>query len=103
MRSPGFTCHSTSSASATPSPTSGSLMMRIAISGLHHSGERAPDPRGPREILPFLGMRIGCIVTGDPDDRRFKVIEAALLHQRRQLAAEARGQRRLVHHDAAPG
>ena len=46
--SPTLTCHSTSSASAMPSPTSGSLMMRVPISGLHHGleGTRRPAP-GP--------------------------------------------------------
>src|SRR5262249_7726411 len=101
--SPTFTCHSTSSASATPSPTSGSLMIRIPISSFHDGFERAADAVGAREILPFLGMRIGRVPPRYSEDRRLQVIEASLLHQRSQLGAEARGQRRLMDHDAAPG
>src|SRR5882757_6896431 len=99
---PTSTCHSTISASATPSPTSGSLMMRVPISGLHHGLERAADAGRPGEIVPFLGVRIGRVPAGDAHDRRLEMVEAVFLHERAQLRAEARGQRRLVNDDAPP-
>ena len=97
---PTSTCHSTNSASATPSPTSGSLMMRIPISGLHHGLEGAADPRRPGEIVPLLGVRIGRVPAGHAHDGRLEMVEAILLDERAQLGAEARGQRRLVNDDA---
>ena len=48
-------------------------------------------------------MGIRRVVAGDPNDRRLEMIEAALLHKRGQLRAEARGPRRLVQDDAAAG
>ena len=103
-RSPTLTCHSTSSASATPSPTSGQLddvlghpQASIAVA------QRSADAGRPREIIPFLRVRIGRVPAGHARDRRFQMIEAVLLHQRREFGAEARGQRRLVHDDAAAG
>jgi hypothetical protein len=48
-------------------------------------------------------VRIGRVPPGHAHDRRFEMIEAVLLHQRRQLGAEAAGARRLVHDHAAPG
>ena len=55
------------------------------------------------EVRPFLRVRIGRVPAGDALDRRFEVIEAMLLHQRRQFGAEAAGAGRLVHDDAAAG
>src|SRR5436190_2492726 len=98
---PTSTCHSTSSASATPSPTSGSLMMRIPISGLHHGLECPADPGRPREIVPFLGVRIGRVPAGDAHHGCLEMVEAILLHQRTELGAEPRGQRRLMDDDAS--
>ena len=69
----------------------------------HGFEERAADAGRAGEIVPFLRMRIGRVPAGDARHRRFQVVEAVLLHQRRQLGAEAGGQRRLVHDDAAPG
>ena len=99
-----MTCHSTISASATPSPTSGMQdrarahrQPSIALTSAR------PTRVGAGEIVPFLGMRIGRVPAGDALDRRLERIEAALLHLRRELGAEARGQRRLVHDHAAAG
>ena len=63
----------------------------------------APTRSGPGEVGPLLRMRIGRVPAGDALDRRFEVVEAVLLHQRRQLGAEAAGARRLVHDHAAAG
>ena len=38
--------------------------------------------------MPLEGMGIGCIPARHPFDRRFEVIEAALLHQCRKLGAK---------------
>ena len=46
-------------------------------------------------------MRIRCVPAGDAFDRRFEVIEAALLHQRDKLRAKAAGFRRFVDNQAA--
>ena len=61
------------------------------------------DADRAREIIPFVGVRIGRVPAGDALDRRFEMIEAMLLHQRRQFGAEAAGARRLVHDHAAAG
>src|ERR1700722_15187246 len=102
-RSPTLTAHSTISASATPSPTSGILIERTPISSLHRLEERAADARGTGEIVPFLRVRIGRIPARDTLDRRLERIEAALRHLRGELGAETRGQRRFMHDDAAAG
>src|SRR6185437_5192385 len=102
-RSPTFTCHSTSSASAMPSPTSGSLTVRSTILWLQRFHECAGDPLGAWKIVPLLRVRVGRIPSCDPRDRRFQMIETALLHQRAELGAKARGQRRFMHDHAAPG
>src|SRR3954451_23565671 len=101
--SPTFTCHSTTSASATPSPISGSLTLRAAISRLHDGLQRPPDPSGAREVFPFLRVRVGRVPAGNPDDRRFEMVEAGLLDESRELRPEAGGQRRLMRDDAAAG
>src|SRR5258708_14774001 len=100
---PTSTCHSTSSASATPSPTSGSLMMRTPMSGLHRGLEGTADAGGSGEIVPFLGVRIGRVPAGDAHHRRLEMVETILLHQSTELRAKARGQGRLVDDDAATG
>src|SRR3954447_11231024 len=100
---PISTCHSTISASATPSPTSGSLTMRMPISSLHHGLEGTADTRRPGEVIPFLSVRIGRVPAGHAHDWRLEAVEATLLHERRQLGAVAAGQRRLVDDDAPPG
>ncbi len=102
--SPGCTCHATSSTSAMPSPMSGILItctpiVMRSIARLNAAATRA----GPGEIVPLLRMRIGRVPAGHALDRRFEVIEAVLLHQRRELGAEAAGARGLVHDDAAAG
>ena len=48
-------------------------------------------------------MRVGRVPAGHALDRRFQVIEATLLNQRDQLAAEAGRPRGFVNHEAAPG
>ena len=88
-RSPTLTCHSTSSASAMPSPTSGSLITCSAMSRRHSLEQRTPDAARIGEVIPFLRMRIRRVPAGDTHDGRFEMIEAGLLHQRRQLCAEA--------------
>src|SRR5690606_20513338 len=102
--SPTLTCHSTNSASATPSPTSGILMTCSAMaSSLHRCGKRFAEPLRAGEIIPFLRVGIGRVPAGDADHRRFEVPEAVLLHQRGKLGAETGGQRRLMDDDAAAG
>src|SRR5690606_29822946 len=96
-----LTCHSPISAGATPSPTSGSFMVRTPISSLHYGLKGAAYPCRAREVVPFLRVRVGRVPTGHPDDRRLQMIETGLLDQRRQFRAEAGGQRRLVHDDTA--
>ena len=65
--------------------------------------KRRADALRAREIRPFLRVRIGRVPAGDALDRRLEVIEAMLLHQRRQLGAEAAGARGFVHDHAAAG
>ncbi|MNF73453.1 hypothetical protein D3C84_554540 [compost metagenome] len=48
-------------------------------------------------------MRVGGVPTGDAFDRRFQVVEAVLLHQRRQFGAEAASAGGFVNDHAAPG
>src|SRR5450830_735488 len=95
-RSPILTCHSTSSASATPSPTSGSLIKCSVISLLHCFEQRAADASGTREVIPFLRIRIGRIPTRDAPDWDLQVVEACFLHQCGKLRAETRRPRRLM-------
>jgi hypothetical protein len=83
IRSPTRTCQATISASAMPSPMSGSLKAG--------------------EIGPFQAVRIRGVEAGDALHRRFQVIEAALLHQSGEFGAEAAGARRLVDDHAAAG
>ena len=71
-------------------------------SGLHVSTQRPTDAGRTGEIVPFLRVRIGRVPAGDARDRRFEMVEAVFLHQRRQLGAEARCQRRLVHDTQRP-
>src|SRR5215472_1676172 len=100
-RSPILTCHSTTSASATPSPTSGSLITRSAISLLHRREQRTADARRTRKVVPLLSMGIRRVPTRHACDWRLQVIEACLLHERRKLRAESRCQCRLVDDDAS--
>src|SRR4051794_33575586 len=100
-KSPIFTSHSTSSASAMPSPTSGSLMTCSVISLLQRFKQRAADPGGSGEVVPFLCVRVGRVPARDAHDRRFQMIEAPLLHERGKLRAKTRRQRRLMDDDAA--
>src|SRR5947209_20625041 len=95
--SPTLACQATISASAVPSRTSGSLKTNRPNSALHDAFEGRADPLLAREVLPFEGVRIGRVPAGDPLDGRLQVIEAGLLHQRRELGAEAGGAPRLMH------
>src|ERR1700722_2124957 len=99
--SPILTCHSTSSASATPSPTSGSLITCSDNSRPHHIEQRAAHSGRTGEVVPLLCMWIRCIPARHPGNGRLEMIEAGLLHKRRKLRAESRCQRRLMH-DHAP-
>ena len=82
-RSPTLTCQATISASAMPSPMSGSLNSKVAISPPSLSRARL-EPLRAGEIGPFIGVRIGRVPAGDALDRRFEMIEAALLDQARR-------------------
>src|SRR4051794_587380 len=99
--SPTFTCHSTTSASATPSPISGSLMLQEAISRLHDGFQRSPDAGGAGEVLPLLRVWVGRIPAGNPEDGRFEMVEARLLDESREFRPVTGGQGRLVRDDAA--
>ena len=96
--SPASTCQATSSTSAMPSPMSGILMTWTGHHGASITrAQRLADALRPREVRPLLRVRIRRVPAGDALDRRLEVVEAVLLHQRRQLGAEAAGARRLVH------
>ena len=102
--SPALTCQATSSTSAMPSPRSGILMTWVWPSQASIARRSAAATRaGPGKVGPFLRMRVGRVPAGHALDRRLQVVEAMLLHQRRQLGAEAAGARGLVHDDAAAG
>ena len=77
--------------------------VRAPCHGLHHALQRRGDARRAGEVGPLLRVRIGRVPAGHALDRRLEVVEAVLLHQRRQLGAEAAGARGLVHDDAAAG
>ena len=64
---------------------------------------RPADPVGTREVRPLVGVRVGRVPPAHPGDRSFQVVEHPLLHRRRQLGAEPRGERGLVHHEAPAG
>ena len=101
--SPTLTCQATISASVVPSPISGTLTTRRATLALQRLADALGDALRPGEIGPFERMRIGRVQPGHPHDRRLEMVEAMLLHQRRQFGAEAAGAGRLVRDDAAPG
>src|SRR5690606_4155766 len=101
--SPTCTCQPTSSTSAIPSPMSGILMIWIPMSCLHHALERRAHTGRPREVSPFLRVRIGGIPSRHTLDGRLQVMEAVLLHQRDQFGPEAAGAGGLVHHHATSG
>src|SRR3954463_563963 len=89
MRSPTATCHATISASEMPSPISGSLNVKRAMSVLHHFFQRFADPNRAGEIGPFQAVRIGRVEAGHAFDRRFEMVEAAFLDDRGEFGAEA--------------
>src|SRR3954447_26270197 len=89
MVSPAATCHSTISASAMPSPTSGSLTTYSLMSRRHHTFQCRADPGGPGEVVPLLGVWVGSVPSGHTLDRRLELVEAQLLHGCRQLGSEA--------------
>src|SRR5688500_4546692 len=101
--SPGCTCQATSSTWAMPSPMSGILITCMPMSCLHRALEGGADAGRAGEVVPFLGVRIGRVPSGDAFDRRLQVIEAMLLHQGHEFGAEAAGARGLVDHHAAAG
>src|SRR5579864_5702737 len=79
-----------------PSPMSGTLTTWIAISGPHRALERLADSIRTGKIGPLLRVRIGRVPTSHALDRRLEVKKAMLLHQRRELGAEATGARGLM-------
>src|SRR4051812_28665502 len=103
MVSPAATCHSTISASAIPSPTSGSLTTYSLTSRRHHALQRRADACRAGEVVPLLGMGIRSVPPGDPLDRRLELVEAQLLHGCRQLCPEPTGACCLVDDNAAAG
>ena len=88
--SPTLTCQATISASAMPSPMSGSLNSIACHQSSITFFERLLHALRAREIGPFVGVRVGRVPAGDALDRRFEMIEAALLHQRRPARRRSR-------------
>src|SRR5260221_3434766 len=86
---PTATCQPTTSASAMPSPTSGSLNTKRPTSALHRPAEALRDPPGAAAIFPLQLMRVRCIPAGNPHDGCLKAVEAVLLDERRQFGAKA--------------
>src|SRR4051794_8534447 len=75
----------------------------MAVSVLQSLPERKAEPHRAGEIGPFHRMRVRRVPAGHPGDRRFEVIEAALLDEGGELGAETRGPGRLMEDDAAAG
>src|SRR5581483_2254543 len=104
ISSPAFTSHLTISPSTTPSPMSGSLNSKRAMSGLirFQLAQRLRDPRRERQVIVFQRVRERRVPAGDPQDRGLQRGEAPLLHERADLGREPTGARRLLHDRAAP-
>src|SRR4051812_36797742 len=103
MVSPAATCHSTISASAMPSPTSGSFTTYSLISCRHYPLQCRAHTRGPREVVPLLRMWVRSVPTRHTLDRRLELVETQFLHGCRELGSEATRAGCLVHNDAPPG
>src|SRR5947207_824025 len=103
--SPAFTSHLTISPSTTPSPMSGSLNSKWAMSGLvgFQLAQRLEDARRERQVLVFQRVWERRVPAGDARDWRLQGGEAALLHQRADLRREPVRTRRFLHDRAAPG
>src|SRR5258708_11707228 len=86
-----------------PSPMSGTLTTWTVISRLHRPQQRLADSIRAGEISPLLRMRRRRIPTGATVDRCLEMEEAMLLHQSRELGAEAAAARGLVDDHAAAG
>src|SRR5438445_1304 len=96
---PGWTNHSTTSASVRPSPMSGKRNSN-ATSGLHHASRGGRDPFGRRqvEVLGAL-QRKHRVPAGHPRHRGLERIERALLDERDDLEpgwVDVAGVRRLA-------
>src|SRR5262249_49373727 len=106
--SPCVTCQATISASARPSPRSGSRNWYIARPPIPRSGEPADLACGVdnaadrgQVVLLKARQRHDRVVAGHPDDRRQERPEAAFGDQRGDLGAKSAGPRCLVHDDGA--
>src|SRR3546814_18552563 len=87
-----------------PSPMSGRRNEKRAMASvLQNLGQCGRDAHRAGEIGPFKAVRIGGVETGDALDRRFEVIKAAFLHQRREFGPEARGALRFVRSEVRRG
>ena len=76
---------------------------RPSIDRVQHALNASPTRVGPGKYAHSWACGYGVSQPVDALDRRLEVVEAVLLHQRRQLGAEAAGARRLVHDHAAAG
>ena len=80
---------------------------QLELIGRHYASmhllERILEPDRAGEIDPFVGVRVGRVPAGDAHDRRLEMVEAALLDQRGQFGAEARGAGRFLDDQAAAG
>src|SRR3546814_16693961 len=80
-----------------PGSQSGASVLAVILTSITHElGQRGRDADRAGEIGPFEAMRIRRVEAGDAFYRRLEVIEAALLHQRGEFGAEARGARSFV-------
>src|SRR5919108_5199270 len=71
---------------------------------LAHGGAQCQgDARLSRKVLPFEGVRVRRVPTGDALDGRLEIPEAFFLDAGRELGAEAAEARSLVRDDAATG
>src|SRR3954452_20916552 len=101
--SPTAASHCRISPSGRPSPTSGSLNWRSAMtSEPHRAVDGVEHPVEVGEVLLLqLRRRVGRVVAPDPQHRRLERVEAGLGDPGGDLGAEAEGQRGLVDDDAA--
>src|SRR5690606_31224835 len=106
--SPGWTFHSTISASVSPSAVSArrnclysgipsSSPVQSAVDGVEYPVEVR------QEMLLRLGRRVRGVESGHPQHRRLQRVEALLLHPGRDLGGDRRLRRGLAHRDQPAG
>src|SRR3954465_6976576 len=101
--SPTVTCHSTTSASVSPSPRSGSRKSGIGSVVPLQAGDRVEDAVDARKVgLLVHRGRVGDFETRDAQDRRLQPVEAVLREPGDDLGAVPTEPRRLVHDDRTP-